>query len=81
MLKQQTINKTDILPSISSQCPVRTQIHTIIKDRKKDKISAAVKRPHTPNDILQFFNVNCHIKREELSSHDALNTICHISYV
>lgn len=36
-----------------SQCPVSTHIHTIIKDRKKDKISAAVNRPHTPNDILQ----------------------------
>lgn len=39
--------------SMRSQCPVSTHIHTIIKDRKKDKISAAVNRPHTPNDILQ----------------------------
>ena len=41
------------LPSMRSQCPVSTQMHTIINERKKDKISAAVNRPHTPNDILQ----------------------------
>lgn len=38
--------------SMRSQCPVSTHIHTSIKDRKNDKISAAVNRPHTPNDIF-----------------------------
>lgn len=36
-----------------SQWPVSTQIQTSMKERKKDINSAAVNRPHSPNDILK----------------------------
>jgi hypothetical protein len=41
------------VPSIRSQWPVRIHTHTIMKERQKDMISAAVKRPHMPNEILK----------------------------
>ena len=42
---------------MSSQWPVSTQIHTRVKETQKATISAAVKRPHTPNEILKRYNV------------------------
>jgi len=36
---------------MSSQCPVKTQMHTIETDNEKLNSSAAVKRPQKPNDI------------------------------
>ena len=41
-------------PSISSQCPVSTQMSTNITEREKDRSSARVKRPQQPNEILQL---------------------------
>ena len=35
---------------MSSQWPVRTQMQTMKKERKKEVISAGVKRPQQPND-------------------------------
>lgn len=42
------------LPSISIQCPVKTQIHTIKTANEKDINSAPVNLPQTPNEILEF---------------------------
>lgn len=42
------------IPSINSQCPVRTQTHTINKDNEKENNSAPVNRPHMPKDILKI---------------------------
>lgn len=39
------------LPSIRSQCPVRTQIQTIETESVKLNSSAAVKRPQNPNEM------------------------------
>ena len=49
--------KENILPSIRSQCPVRTQKQTKTNDRKKDINSAAVNLPHSPNEILKSYKV------------------------
>ena len=35
-----------------SQCPVNTQMVTMDNERPNETISAAVNRPHAPNDIL-----------------------------
>ncbi len=40
-------------PSMSSQWPVRTQKHTMTNDKQKERISAGVKRPQHPNEILK----------------------------
>ena len=47
-----------ILPSISNQWPVSTQIHTIRKDKQNDTISAGVNLPQHPNEILKLENVD-----------------------
>lgn len=39
------------IPSMSSQCPVSTQMHTIDTANEKLNSSAAVNRPQNPNDI------------------------------
>lgn len=39
------------VPSMRSQCPVSTQMHTIETANEKLNSSAAVKRPQNPNDI------------------------------
>lgn len=51
-------NKLENLPSMSNQCPVNTQIHTMKNDRQKDSISAAVNLPQTPKDILKIKYIN-----------------------
>lgn len=40
------------IPSIRSQCPVMTQMHTMDTERQKAMISAPVNLPHMPNEIL-----------------------------
>jgi hypothetical protein len=45
-----------LLPSMSSQCPVKTQMATMDTARPNETISAAVNRPHAPNDILEELN-------------------------
>jgi hypothetical protein len=42
------------LPSISNQWPVRTHMHTMKTANEKERSSAPVNRPHTPNEILQI---------------------------
>lgn len=41
------------MASIRSQCPVSIQMQTIVALKENETNSATVKRPHTPNDILQ----------------------------
>ena len=40
-------------PSMSSQCPVSTQMRTSRTDREKESNSARVKRPQQPKEILE----------------------------
>lgn len=37
---------------MSNQCPVKTQMQTIVTESEKETISAAVKRPQKPKEIL-----------------------------
>lgn len=48
-------NLTQHTPSMSSQCPVSTQMSTNMTEREKDKSSARVKRPQQPNEILKRY--------------------------
>lgn len=41
------------MASIKSQCPVRTHTQTMETESEKETISATVKRPQTPNEILR----------------------------
>lgn len=40
------------IASMSNQCPVNTQIHTILTLNENESNSAPVNLPQTPNDIL-----------------------------
>lgn len=40
------------IASMSNQCPVNTQIHTMLTLSENDNNSALVNLPQTPNDIL-----------------------------
>ena len=40
------------MASIKSQCPVRIHMQTMVTLKEKETISATVKRPQNPNDIL-----------------------------
>lgn len=40
------------IASIRSQCPVSTQMHTILTLNENESNSAPVNLPHTPKDIL-----------------------------
>lgn len=54
------------LPSISSQCPVKTHMQTIVTDKAKETSSAAVNLPHMPNDILKRQIVWSHYQENSL---------------
>lgn len=49
------------VPSMRSQCPVRTQISTSMTEREKESSSARVKRPQQPKEILRAETSQCSV--------------------